>query len=75
MTTVVNNPGDGSGESSGVGLVLGIIVAIVLVGAFVVYALPAMMGNSSSQNVGGSTNVSLPNTGGSAPAPTGGFTY
>jgi hypothetical protein len=87
MKTVVNNPGGGtSSESSGVGLILGVIVAIVLIGLFFVYGLPALQGTPSpaAQTGGTNVNVTLPNTGTgtsgtsggtAAPAPSGGFTY
>lgn len=68
MTTVVNNPGGGSGDSGGAGIVLGVLLAIVLIGLFFVYGLPAMRGNQAPQNGSIDVNVQLP-TGTPSPAP------
>jgi predicted permease len=69
MTTVVNNPGSAEGGSS-MGMVLGVILALILVGLFFVYGLPALQGAPSTQSGSTNINVTLPNTGGTpAPAP------
>ena len=69
MTTVINTPGT-TQESSGVGLVVGVIVAIVIVALFLMYGLPALRGTA---NDGGGTNINIPekvdvNVQGPAPA-------
>ena len=62
MATVINNPGDTSG--SGAGLIIGIIVAIVLIGLFVFYGVPALRdGGSTNVNVD-LPSVNLPDTSG-----------
>ncbi len=65
MVTVVNTP-PGSGESdSGVGLIVGIILAIVVIALFFIYGLPAL--RNSAQPVPQDNNrdinidVDLPN--------------
>jgi hypothetical protein len=72
MATVINNPGES--ESSGVGLIIGVIVAIILIALFFIYALPAMRGsNQAPANPNIDLDVSLPgNSGGSGGAGTGG---
>ncbi len=68
MATVINNPSDG--DSSAMGVVVGIIVVIILGALFFMYALPAMRNTQAPQDNGGSLNidVNLPtgttNTGG-----------
>lgn len=42
MTTIINSPGEKTEDGSGVGLVLGIIVTLILVGLFVFYMLPTL---------------------------------
>ncbi len=41
MTTIINTPG-GQSDDSGLGFILGVIVAILLIAVFFVYALPAL---------------------------------
>lgn len=55
MATVINNPDTSSAESnSGVGIIVGVVLAIVILFLFFSYALPAMRGNN------GGTNVNIP---------------
>lgn len=59
MATIINNP---SGEGSGIGIILGVILALAVIGIFFVYGLPAMRGNpapADSSN-GASINIELP---------------
>jgi len=53
MATVINNP-DTSGDSGGMGWVVGMIIAILLAFVFFVYALPAI------RNSGSGTNINVP---------------
>ena len=75
MATIINNPGEGSGDSSAVGIVVGVLLAILIIFLFFRYALPAMRGNPAPQNGGLNVNVQLPSGnngssgGGTAPAP------
>ncbi len=58
MPTVINNPG--TTEDSGSNLVLGVILAIVILGGlvlFFIYGLP-MIQNDTSQNPG-TTNINV----------------
>ncbi len=63
MATVINNPADGTATTdSGMGVIVGVIVALVLLALFFVYALPALRGSGAApQNGGASINVDLPN--------------
>lgn len=68
MTTVVNTPGSSNSSDSSVGMVLGLIVLLVVLGLFFVYALPAIRGSAPAQPNGAiDVNVKLP--GDAAPAP------
>lgn len=61
MTTIVNTPPTGESADSGLGLILGIIIALVLVALFFVYGLPAIRANNiapKANNV--DVNVQLP---------------
>ena len=63
MTTVINNPGNGEGSNSSVGIIIGLIVLLVVIGLFFVYGLPAIRkGNAVPQNAGIDVNVKLPVT-------------
>jgi hypothetical protein len=56
MATVINNPDSGgTRESSGMGLIIGVIVAVIIVFLFIVYGLPGIRGRST-----GGTNVNVP---------------
>lgn len=70
MTTVINNPGNGEGADSGVGVVLMVIILIVVAGLFFMYALPAIRaGRAAPQNSSIDVNVKLP-AGSASPSPT-----
>ncbi len=60
MTTVINNPG--GGDSGGTGMIVGVLVAVVIIGLFVVYGLPALRNQISG---GAEIKIELP-TGGSS---------
>lgn len=65
MATVINNPGQGQGtggdgEGASVGLILGIVVAVILVALFVIYGLPAMRGTNTAP--GTDVNIQTPPT-------------
>ena len=61
MATVINNPG-GESSDSGMGIIVGVIIAIVLIALFFISALPALRnreapaGNQPGINV----NVTAP---------------
>lgn len=71
MTTIINTPGNNS-DSSGVGVIVAIIIAIVVIGLFFVYGLPAIrgMGSAAPQNGAIDVNVKLPTPAPTSPAPT-----
>ncbi len=74
MTTVINNPGgaEGSDSSSGFSVIIGVILLLVVIGLFFIYALPAIRNNPTAatpQNSSIDVNVKLP-AGGTTPAPT-----
>ncbi len=60
MTTVINTPG-GQSDDSGLGFILGVIVAIVLVALFFVYALPAL--RQKDQPTTNVITIPIPGTG------------
>jgi hypothetical protein len=68
MTTVINNPGNGDGSGSSIGLLLGIIVILAAAGLFFVYGLPALQNATAPKSGAIDINVTLP-TGGAEPAP------
>lgn len=47
MSTVINNPGDNRGESSGVSMIIGVILVIVLGVLFVLYVLPMIQNQAA----------------------------
>jgi hypothetical protein len=63
MATVINNP-SGNSEDSGVGMIIGVLVAIVLIVLFFVYGLPALRGNPAPAQNGLNVDVNLPSGGG-----------
>lgn len=60
MATIINNPSDSGGDSSGVGLIFGVIVAVLLIGLFLVYFLPELRNNN--EQTGTKIEVKLPTT-------------
>jgi hypothetical protein len=75
MTTVIKNNGSDADSSGGVGLILGVLLAIVLIVLFFVYALPALRAPGPADNGGINVDVDLPGGGGGtggSPAPSGG---
>lgn len=64
MTTVIKNGGES--ESSSVGMILGVLLAIVLVVLFFVYALPALRGGTAAPGNNLDVNVDLPSPGGAS---------
>lgn len=65
MTTIINNSGE-SGEGPGVGLAVGTLLAVVLVGAFVIWGLPILRADSTpaAESGGVKVDVNLPSGGG-----------
>ncbi len=59
MATIINNP-SGSNDSS-VGLVIGIVIGLVLIALFFVYALPALRGNQPTKDANPIIKVEIPN--------------
>ncbi len=60
MATIINNPGDPTArEDSGLGLMIGVLIAIVLLAVFFVYILPAIRNNSASRDEGGNINLNV----------------
>lgn len=73
MATIINNPSSGdSSESSGVGVVVGVLVAILLVAVFIIFGLPALRSQSAPEAANSGTgseinvDVNLPEGGGEA---------
>lgn len=59
MTTVINNPGEGSGA----GAIIGVVVALAIIALLFVYGLPAIR-NKTADNAApsASVNVTLPSS-------------
>lgn len=73
MTNIVNTPPAGNDSGSGVGIILGVLVALIIVVLFFVYGLPALRQGASPDNSSGAidVNVKLPdNSGTPTPNPT-----
>lgn len=67
MTTVINNPGDGSDSSASI--VILVIVLLIAAAVFFIYGLPAIRGSRvAPQNGSIDVNVKLP-AGAISPAP------
>jgi len=47
MSTVINNPGDSRDDNSGVGMIVGILLVVVVGVLFILYVMP-MLGNQAS---------------------------
>lgn len=59
MATVINNPGQTS-EGGSVGVVVGILLALVIIGALVVFGIPALR-RSRPSSADLNVNVTAPN--------------
>jgi hypothetical protein len=61
MTTVINTPGSGNnGDNSGLGMIVGILIAVIAIALFFIYGLPAMRGNEAPKDDSLNVNVTLP---------------
>ncbi|MDQ5957975.1 MAG: hypothetical protein QG665_316 [Patescibacteria group bacterium] len=60
MTTIINTPPTGDSADSGMGLVLGIVLALILVVLFFVHALPALRDNTPPKTDNIDINVQVP---------------
>lgn len=60
MATVINNPSEGSGA----GTILGIVVAVILLALLFIYGLPALRGSGNNKAApSASIDVNLPSGG------------
>ncbi len=65
MTTVINTPPPVESSDSGLGLVLGVLLSVIIIALFFVYGLPAIQNNMNPQNPQTdniNVNVKLPPT-------------
>jgi hypothetical protein len=61
MTTIINTPPAGESADSGLGLVLGIILALIFIALFFVYGLPAIQANNAQPEASNiNVDVQLP---------------
>ena len=60
MTTVINTPSVSNGDDSGFGFVVGVLFVIVLIGLFVLFALPYLKNKQPTDTM--NINVQLPAT-------------
>ncbi|MBX4198384.1 hypothetical protein KW782_03560 [Candidatus Parcubacteria bacterium] len=65
MATIINSPGEvRDAESSGTGVVIGILAVILLAVLFLLFGLPYLRNNGVPADSGTNINVELPNAGG-----------
>jgi hypothetical protein len=55
--TIINNPDTGHDSGGGAGIFLGVILAIILIALFFIYALPALLDRGGG---GTDTNINVP---------------
>ena len=48
MTTIINTPGQSDSDSSGLTMIIGMLIVVALAIAFFVYALPTLQTNKES---------------------------
>ncbi|MDQ3014792.1 MAG: hypothetical protein M3Q73_02940 [bacterium] len=65
MATIVNTPGEVR-ESSGTGVVIGILAVILLAILFLLFGLPYLRNNGAPATTGTDINVNLPDVGAGA---------
>lgn len=61
MTTVINSPG--TGESTGVGMIVGVLLAIFAIALFFMYGWPAIRANEAGDSGSIDVNLKLPEGG------------
>ena len=73
MSTIINNPTGSSEDSSGVGVIAGIVLTVILGILFVLYALPLLRNQATPTPTTSEIKVTLPEVPAKAntPAPTG----
>lgn len=73
MSTVINNPTSSSEDSSGVGVIVGMVLVVILGTLFVLYALPLLRNQATPTPTTNEIKVILPEVPAKAntPAPTG----
>lgn len=59
MTTVVNNPGNGSDSGSGMTMIVGIILLVAVVFLFLYFGLP-LLRNAAGGGTTGGVQINLP---------------
>jgi len=61
MATVINNPTTGESSDSGLGIIIGIVMVLVIGGLFIVYGLPAVRDSKTApQESNINVDVNLP---------------
>jgi hypothetical protein len=61
MSTVINNPRGSSEESSGVGAIVGVVIALLLVALFFIYFLPMIQNQTPATTPNTEIQVNIPN--------------
>ncbi len=62
MATVINNPGGGDSEGVGVGMIVGIILAVLVIALLVIYGIPTIRDEQATpQQPETNINVTIPN--------------
>lgn len=62
MSTIINNPGDTNGDSSGVSIIFGVVLAVVFGGLFFLYILPMIRNEATPSSTITEIKVSIPET-------------
>ena len=70
MTTIINTPPTVENSDSGAGIVIGVVVALIVVVLFFVYALPAIRGSATPTSANLNVSVTIPKSTPTTPATT-----
>ncbi len=68
MTTIINTPPHGKDSDSGVAIVIGVFVALILVVLFFIYFLPSIQENTTDNKDSIDVNIKLPTKENAPPA-------
>lgn len=58
MATIINTPGQTTESDSGVGVIVGVILAIIIIALLAIYGIPALRGTRTTN-----VNLSVPTSG------------
>lgn len=61
MALVINNPTDTHADTSGISMILGVIIALLAIALLAIYAFPALRRQTNSSPNSGNINIQIPN--------------